>query len=49
MSENLAALSRAETLLPRLANEEDRTAYAANIAEERHAIHEHLLKRKRRY
>jgi hypothetical protein len=46
-SEGLAALSRAEALLPRLANEEDRAAYAADIAEGRHAIQEYLLKRNR--
>jgi hypothetical protein len=46
-SEGLAALSRAEALLPRLANEEDRAAYAADIADGRYAIQEYLLKRNR--
>jgi hypothetical protein len=44
-TEDLAALSKAEALLPRLANEDDRAAYAADIAEARYASHEHLQKR----
>lgn len=47
-SEDLAILKKAEDLLPGLANEDDRAAYAADIAEERQAIHEYLLKRKLR-
>jgi len=43
-SEDLVILKNAEDLLPRLANEDDRAAYAATIAEERHAIHEYLLR-----
>jgi hypothetical protein len=44
VSEDLATLSKIEALLPRLASEDDRAAYAADIAEERYAIHEHLRK-----
>ncbi len=43
--EDLAVLDKAEALLPRLPNENDRAAYFADIAEERHAIHEYLRKR----
>jgi hypothetical protein len=42
--EDLATLSKIEALLPRLANEDDRAAYAADIAEERYVIHEYLRK-----
>jgi hypothetical protein len=46
-SEDLPALSKAEALLPRLANEDDRAAYAVDIAEQRYAIHEYLRKQNR--
>jgi len=46
-SEDLATLSKAEALLPRLANEEDRATYAVDIAEQRYAIYEYLRKRDR--
>ncbi len=44
-TEDLAALSKAEALLPRLADEHDRAAYAADIAEAKYAIHKYLQKR----
>jgi hypothetical protein len=44
VSEDLTTLSKIEALLPRLTSEDDRAAYAADIAEERYAIHEHLRK-----
>jgi len=47
VSEDLAALSKAEALLPRLANEDDRAAYAVDIAEQRYVIHEYLRKQNR--
>jgi hypothetical protein len=46
-SEDLADLSKAEALLPRLANEDERAAFAADIAEERYAINEYLQKQNR--
>jgi hypothetical protein len=46
-SQDLATLSRVETLLPRLANEDDRAAYAADIVEARHVIHEHVRRQSR--
>jgi hypothetical protein len=45
VSEDLAILSKAEDLLPRLANEDDRAAYAVDIADHRFAIHEYLRRR----
>jgi hypothetical protein len=44
-SEDLAKLDKIETLLPQLRGEDDRAAYAVDIAEERYAIHEYLRKR----
>ncbi|HEY6376051.1 MAG TPA: hypothetical protein VIX90_11075 [Edaphobacter sp.] len=44
VSEDLATLSKIEALLPRLPNEDDRAAYAVDVAEERYSIHKYLRK-----
>jgi hypothetical protein len=43
-SKDLEDLNKAEVLLPRISNESDRAAYAADIAEQKALIHEYLRK-----